>query len=428
MAGLFGPRARGLFPTHLSTTSSGAVPGEHNVANFDGLFPRTADPDQRRDSLAAVLQGAVQTGWRDQYAYASGGYGPSWSLEFGTFPRSAANPPGAGALHQTEPGQALLRSHKLDANGLAAVSLVSSAREIGLGGMLPREGSIGGPGDALPTNTRPLRDTPFWAGERSRHHSEQWLPELPVQQTYWTEPVHSRQLHHHAQWPEQSVAGNDDSSPNPGSRPTNSHRPQYDLEERARTFSLSPATMDKLDEEAEREAKDIIVIGRRRPPPKAAPTRKPPSTRPQVPAGRVGVQLPRSGPGYRTYGEPQNQFGTPQTVSRLRHISEVWSKQHRTPIQFGHISKRGGGKLYPHKSHKRGIDVDIRPVRADGAALPTTWRDRSYDRRSTLELLRTIRGLYPNTVILFNDPEAIRQGLSKRWANHDNHIHVSFRK
>jgi len=443
MTGLFGPRARGLFPTHLSTTRP-AVLDEYTEANLNGLFPPMTDPDLRRDDLAGIHQGTVQASGPDPYAHSFVNSEISLSPGFETFSKSNSNPASDGFLHQPGLSQALRRLHELDAKGFGRLSLASSSSAMRLDGMPTLEGSIGRPGDALPANTSRSLDTSSGAGERGRYRSEQRLPGSPAEQLKWTEPAHSRRLHHHDQTSEQSFSSDHVVGLNPSSGATNSRRWQQDLEERARNFSLSPATMNALNEEAAREAKDIVVVGRRRPPAKPAPVRKWPSTRPpptrpapirkspsarpQVPAGRVAVQLPRSGPGYRTYGEPQKQFGTEQTVSRLRHIGEIWSKQQRTPIQFGRISKRGGGTLGGHTSHKRGIDVDIRPVRADGAALPTTWKDRNYDRRSTLELLRTIRRLYPDTIILFNDPEAIRQGLSKRWSKHDDHVHLRFRR
>jgi hypothetical protein len=52
MTGLFGRRAHGVFPRHLSATSP-AVLDEQNQANLNGLIPPMADPVHRRD-LAGI--------------------------------------------------------------------------------------------------------------------------------------------------------------------------------------------------------------------------------------------------------------------------------------------------------------------------------------------------------------------------------------
>lgn len=42
-------------------------------------------------------------------------------------------------------------------------------------------------------------------------------------------------------------------------------------------------------------------------------------------------------------------------------------------------------------------------------------------------LIHEIRRQNPNAVILFNDPELIRMGLTKPSKGHDNHMHVDFK-
>ena len=123
-----------------------------------------------------------------------------------------------------------------------------------------------------------------------------------------------------------------------------------------------------------------------------------------------------------------DQYGTARTVATLQNIAAEWNRTPpNQPIQIGDMSRRGGGAFAPHSSHTTGRDADIRPFRRDGAQVPTTWRDAGYDRNATRDFIRAVRAQNPNAVILFNDPQLIREGLVRPYRGHDNHLHVSFR-
>ena len=32
----------------------------------------------------------------------------------------------------------------------------------------------------------------------------------------------------------------------------------------------------------------------------------------------------------------------------------------------------------------------------------------------------------PGLTVLFNDPQLIKEGLTKKWRGHDNHLHLKF--
>jgi murein endopeptidase len=92
---------------------------------------------------------------------------------------------------------------------------------------------------------------------------------------------------------------------------------------------------------------------------------------------------------------------------------------------MGDIIFQGGGAMPPHKSHRTGLDVDIRPVRGDGREAPTTYQSPDYSRPLTQELVNMIRGngVLPVRFVFFNDPAV--NGVSPQ-AGHDNHLHVRF--
>lgn len=139
----------------------------------------------------------------------------------------------------------------------------------------------------------------------------------------------------------------------------------------------------------------------------------------------VNTQLPTRGRGFRTYGRRFAQYGTQKTVRSLQRIAERYQASTGKTVELGNISRAGGGHLPPHKTHRNGTDVDIRPPSRSGG--PTTWRAGGYDRAATRKLIQEIRRENPRARILFNDPVLIREGLVRPARGHDNHLHVSLR-
>jgi hypothetical protein len=131
---------------------------------------------------------------------------------------------------------------------------------------------------------------------------------------------------------------------------------------------------------------------------------------------------------YQTHGTGR-LYGTASTIRALIEIGEAWAMQHPGhPIGIGDISKKGGGKISGHASHQKGVDVDIRPLRRDGAMERVTIHDRDYSSQLTGELIRMFaeNDVLDVTHIFFNDP-SLQPSPVQRWPNHDNHLHVRFR-
>lgn len=83
---------------------------------------------------------------------------------------------------------------------------------------------------------------------------------------------------------------------------------------------------------------------------------------------------------------PDFAFGTHETVEYLeRAVERVHAQHPRTPpLHVGHISKRSGGYVSPHRSHQSGRDVDLgfyyaknggwyKRATSDNLDLPRTW-------------------------------------------------------
>lgn len=144
----------------------------------------------------------------------------------------------------------------------------------------------------------------------------------------------------------------------------------------------------------------------------------------------VNAVLPERGVGFATYSrEPGgvDQFGTQRTINAVVSLAHEWSMTHpEVALQFGDISRRGGGVFKPHKSHRRGRDVDMRPIRKDSRLAPTNIDDASFDRNRTEAFVRMARERHPNIDILFNDRTLVKRGLTRRVAGHGNHLHLRF--
>ncbi|MBK9262775.1 MAG: penicillin-insensitive murein endopeptidase [Polyangiaceae bacterium] len=115
-------------------------------------------------------------------------------------------------------------------------------------------------------------------------------------------------------------------------------------------------------------------------------------------------------------------WGTAATLQSLRTVSDDL-RPHGFEIGIGDISFQQGGRMPPHGSHRRGTDVDIRPVRADGQRLPVTITDPNYSRDRTRLLVEALRAQPNLHLILFNDSNV--QGV-RYWEGHHNHLHVRF--
>jgi len=99
-------------------------------------------------------------------------------------------------------------------------------------------------------------------------------------------------------------------------------------------------------------------------------------------------------------------------------------------VAIGDIGFEHGGTIPGHESHKRGLDVDVRPMRRDEnqCRWGVNYRSSIYDRAATRALIRAIRAAAPGhiKVIYFNDPVLIREGLSRWHTGHDDHVHVRY--
>ncbi|MFD6070230.1 penicillin-insensitive murein endopeptidase [Amycolatopsis lurida] len=124
-------------------------------------------------------------------------------------------------------------------------------------------------------------------------------------------------------------------------------------------------------------------------------------------------------------------WGTGAAVAQLEQAAKVFTGTGRGKVPLGDFGFEHGGAIPGHSSHRVGLDVDLWPIRTDGAQCGggrITWRSSTYDRAATRDLVKAIRAAAPGHVklIFFNDPTLIDEGLTTSYANHDNHLHVRY--
>ncbi|MCH9681419.1 MAG: penicillin-insensitive murein endopeptidase [Deltaproteobacteria bacterium] len=157
---------------------------------------------------------------------------------------------------------------------------------------------------------------------------------------------------------------------------------------------------------------------------------------------------------------PGLAYGTPKTISLLQRAVKRYKGRHASSprVLVGDISRKGGGRLDPHASHRTGRDVDMGYVLLGSHAKRTRF---SGVNRDTLDVAKTwaLLDAFLETgevVFLFVDyriqqqlydyakqrgvsqhrldevfqyPHGRRRarGIIRHWPSHRNHFHVRFR-
>lgn len=141
----------------------------------------------------------------------------------------------------------------------------------------------------------------------------------------------------------------------------------------------------------------------------------------------IDTPLPANGVGFVTNNRGEFQFGQQSTIDACLAVGKEWDVSHPDPFSIGQISKKGGGPMPPHQSHRLGVDVDLRPVRTDGQNSGVSVGDAAYDRTATTALIEPWWQKAPVQLVLFNDKTIIDAGLSRAHPGHGNHFHVRLR-
>jgi hypothetical protein len=129
-------------------------------------------------------------------------------------------------------------------------------------------------------------------------------------------------------------------------------------------------------------------------------------------------------------GNGKANWGTGAAIGQIEAAARAFVKTGHGRVPIGDISREHGGDIALHQTHEVGLDVDIRPIRdsENQCTWGTNWRLTSYDRAATRTLIKTIRAAAPGhvKVIYFNDPVLIREGLTRWFSGHDDHLHIRY--
>jgi len=158
-------------------------------------------------------------------------------------------------------------------------------------------------------------------------------------------------------------------------------------------------------------------------------------------SSKVNVALKDGDPkkdGFYRYNDSDNYvFGTEKTIWQLEEAGKKLAAAGLN-MGIGDISRKGGGKLPPHQTHRQGKDVDLRFLNSNGDAKRCVYTDTScYSRDKTREMLETLINVDPSNVktVYVNDPK-LRAEMRKNFPGvyfsnckgHDNHLHVKFKE
>ena len=157
---------------------------------------------------------------------------------------------------------------------------------------------------------------------------------------------------------------------------------------------------------------------------------------------------------------PHLAWGTSKTIRAIQRALDQYKRHWRggPKVHIGDISKRGGGALHPHLSHRLGRDVDVGYVLRGEDGHRTRFSGVT---RENLDIARTwalVRGFLDTgeVEVIFMDYSLQEQlyeyaerrgvpedeldelfqyprgrgrshGIVRHWKSHQHHFHVSFR-
>jgi murein endopeptidase len=122
------------------------------------------------------------------------------------------------------------------------------------------------------------------------------------------------------------------------------------------------------------------------------------------------------------------QYAHPNLLSLIFWVEREWQAIDDRKFGIGNISVADGRK-YDHRTHLKGIEMDIRPLRKDkmvGQAARCSRFDPSYDRDATIKLVNLFLQHPASKLIYFNDDKVQQAcgGRVRSWPMHDDHLHI----
>lgn len=89
-------------------------------------------------------------------------------------------------------------------------------------------------------------------------------------------------------------------------------------------------------------------------------------------------------------------------MTAILRVTLEWRAIAKRRFGVGDISLAGGAPTPDHKSHKSGLEADIRPLRKEGIEAAVRWWESEYDKEGTERLLELFRTFAPVVFVYFN--------------------------
>lgn len=129
-------------------------------------------------------------------------------------------------------------------------------------------------------------------------------------------------------------------------------------------------------------------------------------------------------------GNVSADWGTAAAIGQIEAAAVPVVAAGHGAIAIGDIGYEYGGDIPGHQFHEQGLELDVRPMRTDRKQCRWggSYRLSTYDRAATRDLIRAIRAAAPGHVklIYFNDPVLIKEGLTRWYTGHDDHLHIRY--
>jgi hypothetical protein len=109
------------------------------------------------------------------------------------------------------------------------------------------------------------------------------------------------------------------------------------------------------------------------------------------------------GAGYYVYGTPAQgaaQYAHPTMMTLLLMVEREWALIDKRKFGIGNISVADGA-YFDHRSHRKGLEVDVRPLRKDGLRLPVIFSRPAYDLDATKTLIQLFRACTAHPLLIF---------------------------
>jgi hypothetical protein len=141
--------------------------------------------------------------------------------------------------------------------------------------------------------------------------------------------------------------------------------------------------------------------------------------------------MPGSGLGFYSYGLTNRRWGNPKLIYRLMYLARDWKSNHDyyPRIGFGDISKKRGGRLRGHSTHRNGLDVDMRLIAKNNYEGPLSIDSTNYSKkRNKRWIVDYLKGSFKVDFINVQDPSLYnRYYYINNVSGHKNHIHLSIK-